>query len=62
MVRQITLSATLKAITKFNFVSEAFSCLSSFYSPLTLLYLGGFEIDSVQGMANWESLPAVMLC
>ena len=29
-----------------NFVSEAFSCLSSFYSPLTLLYLGGFEIAS----------------
>ena len=31
---------------RLNFVSEAFSCLSSFYSPLTLLYLEGFEIAS----------------
>ena len=43
-----------------NFVSEAFSCLSFFHSSLTLLYLGVFEINSVQGMANCESVR--LLC
>ena len=34
-----------------SLVSEAFSFLSSLQSPLTLRYLGGFETNTVQGMA-----------
>ena len=33
-----------------SLVSEAFSFLSSLHSPLTLLYLGGFETNTVKGM------------